>query len=267
MTTSELPRAEIVDLSLDDLAFRILQHLVENPAFASRSYVTSIYTWRPIELGLSWNEVGPRATAAWELLLWFDLLARDQTSDDSAGTATITDRGREVVERDSDLGRVRAETRIEMGLHPLLDDVSVRFLRGDYEAAVLFAMRQVEIHVRQRADLAAADFGSKLMRKAFDPEDGPLADPALVPAEREANAHLFAGAIGLLKNPSSHREVGFDDPTIASEVVLFADLLLRLVDIYARRAAANNLFLEQEYGTPGEGYEDVSFDILREEST
>jgi hypothetical protein len=39
MMTSDLPRAQILDLSLDDLAFRILQHLVENPVSASRTYL------------------------------------------------------------------------------------------------------------------------------------------------------------------------------------------------------------------------------------
>jgi hypothetical protein len=41
---------------------------------------------------------------------------------------------------------------------------------------------------------------------------------------------LFWGAIGVFKNPSSHRHVEYEDPTAASEVVLLADLLLRLLD-------------------------------------
>jgi hypothetical protein len=41
---------------------------------------------------------------------------------------------------------------------------------------------------------------------------------------------LFKGAIGLFKNPSSHRRVDFSDATEAAEIVLLADLLLRLLD-------------------------------------
>jgi hypothetical protein len=40
------------------------------------------------------------------------------------------------------------------------------------------------------------DVGTKLMRKAFDKDKGSLADQKQPEAEREALAHLFAGAIG-----------------------------------------------------------------------
>jgi hypothetical protein len=42
----------------------------------------------------------------------------------------------------------------------------------------------------------------------------------------------IAGAIGVFTN---HREVQYEDPTYASEVVLFADLLLRMLDRVAER--------------------------------
>lgn len=35
------------------------------------------------------------------------------------------------------------------------------------------------------------------------------------------------------KGAASHREVTFEDPTLAAEVVLFADLLIRLLDARA----------------------------------
>lgn len=41
---------------------------------------------------------------------------------------------------------------------------------------------------------------------------------------------LFKGAIGLFKNPPSHRRVDYSDPTEAAEVLLLADLLMRLLN-------------------------------------
>lgn len=41
---------------------------------------------------------------------------------------------------------------------------------------------------------------------------------------------LFAGALGTFKNPPSDRQVDYADPTEASEAVLLADLLMRLLD-------------------------------------
>jgi uncharacterized protein (TIGR02391 family) len=48
--------------------------------------------------------------------------------------------------------------------------------------------------------------------------------------EADATLQLFSGAIGTFKNPTSHRSVEYGDATEASEVVLFADLLMRLLD-------------------------------------
>ncbi len=62
------------------------------------------------------------------------------------------------------------------------------------------------------------------MRKAFHPDSGPLTDKALVPAEREAEMHLFRGAIGHAKNPASHRDVAMSAPE-AARLILFASHL------------------------------------------
>lgn len=68
------------------------------------------------------------------------------------------------------------------------------------------------------------------MRKAFRPENGPLANQSQPVAEREALMHLFAGAIGSYKNPHSHRTVTINDHTEAQEIVMLASHLLRIVD-------------------------------------
>jgi uncharacterized protein (TIGR02391 family) len=96
-------------------------------------------------------------------------------------------------------------------------------------------MKQVEIRVRDLAGAEEGDIDVALMRKAFDPEKGLLRDEQQEAGERAATAHFFAGAIGVFKNPSSHCEVQYEDPTYASEVVLFADLVLRMLDRVAQR--------------------------------
>jgi hypothetical protein len=48
-------------------------------------------------------------------------------------------------------------------------------------------------------------------------------------AEQHAMAHLFTGAIGLYKNPQSHRNVP-TEAIDAAEVIVFASHLLRIVD-------------------------------------
>ena len=85
-----------------------------------------------------------------------------------------------------------------------------------------------------RIDLVGVDLMRQAFRAVNRPNQtaqtpGPLTDTNLPVAEQEGMAHLFAGAIGLYKNPQSHRYV----PTSAAEaaeVVLFASHLLRIVD-------------------------------------
>ena len=103
------------------------------------------------------------------------------------------------------------------------------FIRGDYDTAVFQAFKEVEIRVRKAASLPQGLFGVDLVRNAFNPENGKLTDMASIKAEREAKSHLFAGALGLFKNPSSHRDVNWQDPGECAELIYLANHLLRLV--------------------------------------
>ncbi|SHL55545.1 TIGR02391 family protein [Rhodanobacter sp. OK091] len=116
-------------------------------------------------------------------------------------------------------------------LHPAIaDEVWIDLARGDLETAVFKSFRAVEIAVRAAGKFEDTDVGTQLMRKAFDKTTGPLTDLQQPEGEREALAHLFAGAIASYKNPHSHRTVTISDTGEAQEMVILASHLLRIVD-------------------------------------
>ena len=122
-----------------------------------------------------------------------------------------------------------ADEKLGGDLDVALDPSRTNFALGDYETAAFAAMKAVEVAVRNTAGYSNEDIGVKLMRKAFKPGAGPLCDESAEPAEQQAMADLFAGAIGAFKNPASHRTVKFEDPVEAAEIIQLADLLIRIV--------------------------------------
>ena len=118
----------------------------------------------------------------------------------------------------------------EHEFHPAISQkVWSNFLQDDYDTAVFQAFKQVEVAVRNVGNYEETDIGVPLMRKAFHADTGNLTNPNQQSAEKEAIAHLFAGAIGYCKNPSSHREVEITAEE-AIEMIVFASYLLRIVD-------------------------------------
>ncbi|MBL8777547.1 MAG: TIGR02391 family protein [Acidimicrobiales bacterium] len=133
------------------------------------------------------------------------------------------------------LAAVRARHRMQTGLHPLVERTARRqFLLGEYEQAVFVAMKAVEIRVRDLGNFADDLVGVDLMNQAFGPS-GRLTDPDAVKGEREGTRAMFAGAYAVLRNPSGHREVDYDDVAEAAEAVVVASLLMRVLDRVAAR--------------------------------
>jgi uncharacterized protein (TIGR02391 family) len=142
----------------------------------------------------------------------------------------VTRRGEALAKEVDPLRRIADEARLSAGLHPSIEArIRQQFLLGEYELSAFAALRQVEIRVRELAGAPESSIGVNLMRDAFK-AGGPLADPNLDGGERDAMVALFWGAIGVFKNPPSHRQVNYQDPTQAAEVILLADLLLRMLD-------------------------------------
>lgn len=189
-----------------------------------------------------WSEAELALAEAWNWLTVHGLLIPEPGENGKNGYVLLTRRARSILENNAFrtyAGSVGFPKRL---LHrSIADEVWLDIVRGDLETAVFKAFRAVEVAVREVGGFAATDIGTALMRKAFDKNSGPLTDPHQPEAEREALAHLFAGAIGSYKNPHSHRTVTINDSTDAQEMVVLASHLLRIVD--SRRqtgGSANN---------------------------
>jgi uncharacterized protein (TIGR02391 family) len=164
---------------------------------------------------------------AWHWLIATGLLTEIPMEE---GWFVVSRLGTKVLDETRDpIRHIRAEQRIAVDLHPRIRNVRSQFLLGEYDAAVLIAMRTVEERVRELATAGNEEVGVKLMQKAFG-SGGSLRDKEADPGEAEAQMALFWGAIGFFKNPASHRRVHYEDATEASEAVLLADLLLRILD-------------------------------------
>lgn len=114
--------------------------------------------------------------------------------------------------------------------HPLIIEKAWPSIkRNEFDISVFLAFKAVEIRVREVGGYPPELIGTALMRKAFDTDSGSLTNKDLPKAEREAVSHLFAGAIGLYKNPHSHREVNIEFKE-AFEMLLLSSHLLNIVD-------------------------------------
>jgi uncharacterized protein (TIGR02391 family) len=110
------------------------------------------------------------------------------------------------------------------------------FNTGHHQAAVFEAFRELEVAIREAADFAPDAHGKSMIMAAFNENAaGPLVGQSAPASEQEALRFLMAGAVGVFKNPRSHRNVELDDPKEAAELLIMASHLLRMVEM---RAAA-----------------------------
>jgi uncharacterized protein (TIGR02391 family) len=179
-------------------------------------------------------EVNAALAEGWGWLMTHGLVVRDP-SQHSADAYRVSRLGQEALQ--FGVAKLTAAERLGMNLHPrIAQRVEQQFLLGEFELAVLAAMKEVKVRVRQLTGAPDGLVGVKLMQEAFSPDrPGKLADVDAEKGEQLAAMYLFAGAMGYFKNPASHRPVNYEDPVMASEIILFADLLLRTLDRIAER--------------------------------
>jgi uncharacterized protein (TIGR02391 family) len=122
-------------------------------------------------------------------------------------------------------------TGLDARLHPeILKRCKSLFETGHYDEAMLNALKCVEESLRSKIQAGPGEFGQTLVDKALNPAAPLLVMTEDVKSEKEAAYFLFRGAIGMLKNPSSHRFLDTKDPNVALEVLAFASFLLRKID-------------------------------------
>lgn len=225
----------VLALEPEELGGAILEILNGTAESFTQTTITGGFD-QPFMLPLEWRhaDFAQIRFAVAEAFAWLErsgLIMSDFKQPAAGGWfLVLTKRGRELRDREQ-VKLFRGAALLPVGLvHPeILPKVHPPFLRGDYEVAVFAAFRGIEVAVRKAAGYPDNALGVPMMRDAFKPNQGPLADKASVFSEQEAIAHLFAGAIGAAKNPASHRDVEMDR-TEAVRLILFASYLLSIVD-------------------------------------
>jgi uncharacterized protein (TIGR02391 family) len=229
-----VPEVEtLLALDPEELGVLLLRVLADRPRFHPGGVEENLFSGSPPEY--SRDRRDEVAEAVREAFAWLNGQALLIEADPSnpIGWKKISRRGRRLLSQAGGEEYKAASLLPRKVLHPkIADNVYFNFQRGDYQTAVSLAFRTVEIAVREKSGFE--EVGVKLMRAAFHKDTGPLRDPDAEEGEREARAHLFAGAFGSCRNPHSHRDIVLKAEDAVHMLVL-ASYLLRVVDTAGTR--------------------------------
>jgi uncharacterized protein (TIGR02391 family) len=180
---------------------------------------SGVYDWS--------DRIGP-ALEAYAWLQTHGLLAPSPNS--PRENDVISRRGREVIANNSFEKVLRAEVSLYNALHTsIVEKVWPIYLKGDYDIAIAYAFKVVEVRMRERAALDKGYFGERLAKKffqEFEPPEGRVSNALAL----SSSASLFIGAFGRYRNEATHEPARIDDVTEAMEVLLLANHCLRIVN-------------------------------------
>ncbi len=233
-----IPDADLlISLSPEELAAKLIFLLRKEAASQNRGMVHGgnlANEFDNNESGYPQNKIELAKVAFFEAWAWLESQALLIWSDSSNGPHGWRRLSRRVLKFEDETEFLAFATakqlRPEM-LHPsIANQVWQAFSRGELDVAIFLSMKFVEVAVRKAGNFSEKDIGVPLMRKAFNPENGPLTDMNEEYPEREALNALFSGAIGRFKNPQSHRHVGVSDAREAIEIILLANHLVGIAE-------------------------------------
>jgi uncharacterized protein (TIGR02391 family) len=140
----------------------------------------------------------------------------------------VSRRGRNMKEDGFAEFRAARRTGYEILDRRIAEKVWTIYLRGDYDIAIAYAFKVVEMRMREKGGFSTNDMGERLAKKFFArfsseaPKKGERSLPSVV--------SLFIGALDGYRNPAVHEHPQIHDPEEAMEVLLLANHCLRIVE-------------------------------------
>lgn len=226
----DISPADALELPIDELGLIVLEDLVTTRQDVELNYLL-IYTEDQTR---GWHQNPAAYISIAEAIAWLraNFMIAHTPGDNRSDSIKVTRWGYKALEMK--IQGVRSVIRLQNNLHPAIERKARRqFLLGEYEMAIFASMKAVEVRVRKLAKLGDEIIGVDLMTQAFR-KGGPLADTNASSGEVQGMMMLFAGTFAVLRNPSGHREVEYDDVTEASEAVITASMLMRILDRVAK---------------------------------
>lgn len=119
----------------------------------------------------------------------------------------------------------------ESYVHPIIVKKCFSLLNNsEFDSAVIQAFKAIEITAREKIGAPVDMFGERLLKKAFNPDDGVLTNHSLTKSERCSFLNYITGAFSFYRNSSSHRDIELDFVSAFDRIAVASDLLKAIED-------------------------------------